>query len=65
MDFIEKILSLQNDELLIKIAMDKFECLESRKNFIKKYDKLNFRKLKISKHKKYDSYVKRIKKIKK
>lgn len=65
MDFIEKILSLQNDELLIKIAMDKFECLESRKNFIKKYDKLNFRKLKISKRKKYDSYVKRIKKLKK
>ena len=65
MDFIEKILSLQNDELLIKIAMDKFECLESRKKFIKKYDKVNFRKLKISKHKKYDSYLKRIKKIKK
>ena len=64
MDFIDKILSLQNDELLIKIAMDKFECLESRKKFIKKYDKVNFRKLKISKHKKYDSYVKRIKKIK-
>ena len=64
MDFIQKILSLQNDELTIKIAMDKFECLESRKKFIKKYDKVNFRKLKISKHKKYDSYVKRIKKIK-
>ena len=65
MDFIEKILSLQNDELTIKIATDKFECLESRKKFIKKYDKVNFRKLKISKHKKYDSYVKRIEKIKK
>jgi len=65
MDFIEKILSLQNNELTIKIATDKFECLESRKKFIKKYDKVNFRKLKISKHKKYDSYLKRIKKIKK
>ena len=64
MDFIQKIISLQNDELLIKIAMDKFEDLESRKKFIKKYDKVNFRKLKLSKHKKYDSYVKRIKKFK-
>jgi len=64
MDFIQKILSLQNDELLIKIAMDKFKDLESRKKFIKKYDKVNFRKLKLSKHKKYDSYVKRIKKFK-
>tara|TARA_B110000977_G_C10580153_1_gene300122 strand:+ start:93 stop:290 length:198 start_codon:yes stop_codon:yes gene_type:complete len=65
MDFIHKILSLQNDELMIKIAMDKFKDLESRKKFIKKYDKVNFRKLKISKHKKYDSYLKRIKKMKK
>jgi len=65
MDFIQKILSLQNDELLIKIAMDKFKDLESRKKFIKKYDKVNFRKLKLSKHKKYDSYLKRIKKMKK
>ena len=65
MDFIQKILSLQNDELLIKIAIDKFKDLESRKKFIKKYDKVNFRKLKLSKHKKYDSYLKRIKKMKK
>lgn len=65
MDFIHKILSLQNDELTIKIAIDKFKDLESRKKFIKKYDKVNFRKLKISKHKKYDSYLKRIKKMKK
>ena len=64
MDFIHKILSLQNDELLIKIAIDKFKDLESRKKFIKKYDKVNFRKLKLSKHKKYDSYVKRIEKMK-
>tara|TARA_A100000164_G_C21370909_1_gene524147 strand:+ start:197 stop:394 length:198 start_codon:yes stop_codon:yes gene_type:complete len=64
MDFLEKILSLQNDELLIKIAIDKFKDLESRKKFVKKYDKVNFRKLKISKHKKYDSYLKRIKKFK-
>ena len=42
MDFIEKILSLQNDELLIKIAMDKFECLESRKNLLKNMIKLTF-----------------------
>jgi len=65
MDFIHKILSLQNDELLIKIAIDKFKDLESRKKFIKKYDKVNFRKLKLSKHKKYNSYLKRIKKMKK
>ena len=64
MDFIHKILSLQNDELLIKIAIDKFKDLESRKKFIKKYDKVNFRKLKLSKHKKYDSYVKRIEEMK-
>ena len=64
MDFIHKILSLQNDELTIKNAIDKFKDLESRKKFIKKYDKVNFRKLKLSKHKKYDSYVKRIEKMK-
>jgi hypothetical protein len=65
MEFIEKILSLQNDELLVRIALDKFNNLEERKKFIKKYSKFNFKKLKISKNKMYKSYQKRIQKMKK
>ena len=64
MEFIEKILSLQNDELLVKIAFDKFNNLEERRKFIKKYSKSNFKKLKISKNKMYKSYQKRIRKMK-
>lgn len=64
MDFIEKILSLQNDELLVRIAIDKFKDIHDQKKFIKKYDKKNFRKLKVTKNKVYKSYQKRITKIK-
>jgi len=64
MEFIEKIISLQNDELLVRIAIDKFKDIQDQKIFIKKYDKKNFRKLKITKNKIYKSYQKRIIKIK-
>jgi hypothetical protein len=60
MDFIQKILCLQNDELLVRIAIDKFDDNINRKKFIQKYDKLNFRKLKITKNKVFKSYQKRI-----
>tara|TARA_Y100000389_G_C17182868_1_gene374891 strand:- start:409 stop:600 length:192 start_codon:yes stop_codon:yes gene_type:complete len=63
MEFIEKILSSQNDKLLVKIALNKYDNLTERQKFIKKYDKLNYRKLKITKYKVYNSYKKRIKKI--
>jgi len=63
MDFIQKILSLQNDELLVRIAIDKFDDKINRKKFIQKYDKLNFRKLKITKNKVFKSYQKRIIKL--
>ena len=58
MDFIQKILCLQNDELLVRIAIDKFDDNINRKKFIQKYDKLNFRKLKITKNKVFKSYKK-------
>ena len=64
MEFIEKILSLQNDELLVRIAIDKFEDINDRAKFIKKYDKKNFRKLKLIKNKIYKNYHKRVFKIK-
>jgi hypothetical protein len=60
MDFIQKILCLQNDELLVRIAIDKFDDNINRKKFIQKYDKLNFRKLKITKNKVFKNYQKRI-----
>ena len=63
MDFIQKILCLQNDELLVRIAIDKFDDKINRKKFIQKYDKLNFRKLKITKNKVFKSYQKRIIKL--
>ena len=63
--FIEKILSLQNDELLVRIAIDKFKDINDRAKFIKKYDKKNFRKLKLIKNKIYKNYKKRIIQLKK
>jgi hypothetical protein len=51
MDFIQKILSLQNDELLVRIAIDKFDNINDRRKFVKKYDKVNFRKLKLKRNK--------------
>ena len=60
MDFIQKILCLQNDELLVRIAIDKFDDNINRKKFIQKYDKLNFRKLKITKNKVFKNYQKKI-----
>jgi len=60
MDFIEKILEIQNSELLVKIAVDNFDNIYDIKQFIEKYDKKNFRKLKIVKGDVFDSYKKRL-----
>jgi len=65
MDFIEKILSLQNDELLVRIAIDKFDDINDRRKFVKKYDKVNFRKLKLKRYKIHKNYQKRITKLQK
>jgi hypothetical protein len=65
MDFIEKILSLQNDELLVRIAIDKFDDINDRRKFVKKYDKVNFRKLKLKRYKIHKNYKKRITKLQK
>lgn len=64
MEFIEKILEYQNDELLVRIALDKFKNKKDIKKFLKKYDKYNFKKLKITKNNIYSSYQKRINKYK-
>ena len=64
MEFIEKILEYQNDELLVKIALDKFKNKKDIKKFFKKYNKYNFKKLKITKNNIYNSYQKRINKYK-
>jgi len=65
MDFIQKILSLQNDELLVRIAIDKFDDINDRRKFVKKYDKVNFRKLKLKRDKIHKNYKKRITKLQK
>jgi len=65
MDFIQKILSLQNDELLVRIAIDKFDDINDRRKFVKKYDKVNFRKLKLKRNKIHKNYNKIINKLKK
>ena len=63
MDFIEKILSLQNDELLVRISIDKFDDINDRRKFVKKYDKKNFRKLKLKRDKIHKNYKKTITKL--
>ena len=63
MDFIEKILEIQNSELLVKIAIDNYDNIYDRKKFIEKYDKKNFKKLKIIKGDIFKSYEKRINNI--
>jgi hypothetical protein len=65
MDFIQKILSLQNDELLVRIAIDKFDDINDRRKFVKKYDKVNFRKLKLKRNKIHKNYKKIITKLQK
>jgi|TARA_B110000285_G_scaffold162971_1_gene182016 hypothetical protein len=65
MDFIQKILSLQNDELLVRIAIDKFDNINDRRKFVKKYDKVNFRKLKLKRNKIHKNYKKIITKLQK
>ena len=62
MDFIEKILEIQNGELLVKIAIDKYDTDIDRKIFIEKYDKKNFKRLKIVKLDIFESYEKRVNK---
>ena len=65
MDFLQEILSLQNDELLVRIAIDKFDDIKDRAKFVKKYDKKNFRKLKLTMNKIHKNYQKRITKLQK
>ena len=65
MDFIQKILNLQNDELLVRIAIDKFDDINDRRKFVKKYDKVNFRKLKLKRNKIHKNYNKIITKLQK
>jgi len=65
MEFIEKILEIQNGELLVQIALDNFEYVNDRRKFIQKYDKKNFRKLKLTMNKIHKNYQKRITKLQK
>tara|TARA_B100001094_G_scaffold332314_1_gene403858 strand:+ start:4906 stop:5106 length:201 start_codon:yes stop_codon:yes gene_type:complete len=66
MDNIKKILELQNINLLKKIAEDKFQDEEDKKNFIERYNKLNYRNYKIiyQKNNLINDYKKIIDKIK-
>ena len=47
MDNIKKILEVQNLNLLKRIAEDKFVDEEEKIKFIKKYNKINYKKFKI------------------
>ena len=64
MDFIEKILEIQNNELLIKMADDNFTNKIDKNKFIEKYNKKNFRKFKIVSYDIYNNYNKIIIKFK-
>ena len=50
METIEKILQTQNLLLLKQIADDKFNNEEDKQNFIDKYNKINYKKFKITKN---------------
>tara|TARA_B110000902_G_C14028422_1_gene483082 strand:- start:135 stop:338 length:204 start_codon:yes stop_codon:yes gene_type:complete len=50
METIEKILETQNLLLLKQIADDKFNNEEDKQNFIDKYNKINYKKFKITKN---------------
>ena len=50
METIEKILETQNLLLLKQIAEDKFNNEEDKQNFIDKYNKINYKKFKITKN---------------
>ena len=50
METIEKILQTQNLLLLTQIAEDKFNNEEDKQNFIDKYNKINYKKFKITKN---------------
>ena len=64
MDIIQEVLSQQNILLLSKIANDKFTHEQDKIKFIKKYNKYNYQKLKITKENRIKSYKKRIIKMK-
>jgi hypothetical protein len=44
MDFLLEIMKEQNKNLLEKIADDKFNTLNEKRDFINKYDKTNYKK---------------------
>ena len=64
MDIFQEILSQQNILLLSRIAEDKFTDDQDKIKFIKKYNKYNYQRLKITKENKIKSYKKIIKKMK-
>jgi len=64
MDIIQEVLSQQNILLLSRIANDKFTHEQDIIKFIKKYNKYNYQKLKITKENRIKSYKKRIIKMK-
>ena len=59
----DKILEIQNFELLNMIANDYFTSEESKINFINKYYKINFRFFKIVNKNNTPSYINRINKL--
>ena len=64
MDIFQEVLSQQNILLLSRIADDKFTLEKDKIKFIKKYNKYNYQKLKITRENRIKSYKKRIKKMK-
>ena len=64
MDIFQEVLSQQNILLLSRIANDKFTHDKDKIKFIKKYNKYNYQKLKITKENRIKSYKKRIKRMK-
>ena len=59
----DRILEIQNLELLKKIANDQFKLEEDKNQFINNYYKINFRNFKIINKDNIPSYIQRINKL--
>ena len=59
----DRILEIQNLELLKKIANDQFKLEEDKNQFINNYYKINFRNFKIINKDNVPSYIQRINKL--
>ena len=59
----DRILEIQNLELLKKIANDQFKLEEYKNQFINNYYKINFRNFKIINKDNIPSYIQRINKL--